>query len=81
MGYLYATAFALSGIFLLIFSFKKKEYRILLVASIYFIFMGIYWCANELLPNIDLMGGVYVWIIRFISLLVFAYYIKNWRFK
>ncbi len=81
MGYVYATAFSLAGVFLLFNAIKRKEHRILLVAGAYFIFMGIWWCVNELLPNIDLMGGIYVWIIRLISLLVLVYYLKHWRFK
>lgn len=81
IGYLYAVAFAISGAFLLFFATNKKEQRILLVAGIYFVLMGIWWFLNQFMPHLNLMGGIYVWIIRVVSVFVLIYYLKHWKFK
>ena len=82
MVYLYIVAFAVIGIYLIITGIKT--YRILLLPGIYFLFLGAWWLADVLLVNIDLLGGIYSWIIRVVSavtLLVtgIIYYFKYYK--
>ena len=55
-------------------------------SSNYFFLLGIWRLADKLIPEIELMGGVYAWIIRIVSLCVLAatviiYYMKYMRKK
>lgn len=81
MTYLYIVAFLLIGIYL-IFS-AIKEYRFLLLPGVYFIFMGAWWIADISL-EVNLQVGIYVWILRIVSAVVFAitgliYYFKYYK--
>lgn len=82
MGYLYAMAFLIIGIYLIYNAIK--EFRFLLLSGIYFILLGVWWVINQLTPNIDLTGGVFGWILRGISVVVLIitgliYYFKYKR--
>ena len=82
MVYLYIVAFAVIGIYLIISGIKA--YRILLLPGVYFLFLGAWWLVDVLLVNIDLLGGIYSWIIRAVSavtLLVtgIIYYFKYYK--
>lgn len=84
MGYLYTAGFALLGIYLIYNAIK--EFRFLLLPGIYFIFLSGWWLANELIPEVDLLGGAYAWILRGISAVVFVitgliYYFKYKKTK
>lgn len=84
MGYIYTAAFVIIGIYLIYNAIK--EYRFLLLPGIYFIFLGGWWLANELLPDVNLMSGVFGWIIRGLSVVVLVitgliYYFKYKRNK
>lgn len=57
MGYVYAAAMFLAGIFIIYFS--VKENKLFCIVGAYFLLMGIYWLVNELTPNVDLFGGTY----------------------
>ncbi|MEE0859614.1 MAG: hypothetical protein U0M12_09165 [Acutalibacteraceae bacterium] len=79
MGYVYTIAFVIIGIYLIYYAIK--EYRFLLLPGIYFIFLGGWWLTDELLTNVNLLGGIYGWVIRGISAVVLVitgliYYFK-----
>ncbi len=65
MGYVYGILWVVLAV-LLFFKFRG-EGKIIYVLSGYFLIMGVWWTANELV-SIDLMGGMYVWIFRGITL-------------
>ena len=81
MTYLYIIGFFLIGIYLVVMGIQ--EYRFLLLPAIYFIFMGVWWSVDIPL-EVDLQAGIYVWILRIVSALVFVvtgliYYFKYYR--
>ena len=53
----------------LLYSKFKDEGKIVYILSGYFIFTGIWWLANQLI-QVDLMSGIYIWILRAVSALV-----------
>lgn len=67
MGYVYGIIWFVLAV-LLFFKFRG-EGKIIYVLSIYFMIMGIWWTANEIV-SVDLMGGMYVWIFRAITFLM-----------
>lgn len=67
MGYLYTVLWFLTA--LLLFVRFRKESRIVYVLSGYFVFLGFWWLANQLLET-DLMTGIFGWIFRGVSLLM-----------
>ncbi|MEE0059582.1 MAG: hypothetical protein UE295_02010 [Acutalibacteraceae bacterium] len=82
MVYLYIVAFFLIGIYLIITGIK--DYRILLVPGVYFLFLGAWWLADVLLTEVNLLGGIYSWIIRAISAVILLvtgiiYYFKYYK--
>lgn len=64
MGYVYAAAMFLAGIFIIYFSIKEN--KLFCIVGGYFILMGIYWLVNELVP-IDLFAGVYGIVFRWVT--------------
>lgn len=42
----------------------RKENQVFVFAGGIFLFMGAWWLADALLPQLDLFGGVYAWIFR-----------------
>lgn len=81
MTYLYIVAFLLIGIYLIFLAIK--EYRFLLLPGVYFIFMGVWWIADIPLEA-NLQTGIYVWVLRAISAVVFVitglvYYFKYYK--
>lgn len=81
MTYLYIVAFLLIGIYLIFLAIK--EYRFLLLPGVYFIFMGVWWIADISLEA-NLQTGIYVWVLRIISAVVFVitglvYYFKYYK--
>ncbi len=82
MVYLYIVAFFIIGIYLIFTGIKS--YRILLLPGVYFLFLGGWWLADVLLVNVDLLGGIYSWIIRAVSAVVLLvtsiiYYFKYYK--
>lgn len=82
MEYLYAIGFFIIGIYLIYNAIK--EFRFLALPGIYFMFLSIWWIVNKLTPDIDLMGGIFGWILRGISVVVLIitgviYYFKYKR--
>ena len=65
MGYFYAAAMFLAGIFIIYFA--VKENKLFCIAGAYFLLMGIYRLINELTPNIDLLSGVYLIVYRCVT--------------
>lgn len=43
-----------------------KENKLFCYLGSYFLFLGLWWIADEFI-QIDLMGGIYVWILRGVS--------------
>ncbi len=68
MGYIYAAAMFLAG--LLVIYFALKENKLFCFVGAYFIFMGCYWLADELLTDIDLFSGVYGIVFRVVTAVV-----------
>lgn len=62
LDYIYAGMWFLVGLILLLR--LRKENRVFLFAGFLFLFMGVWWLANILLPELDLFGGVYAWLFR-----------------
>lgn len=84
MDYIYIAGFLLVGAYLLYRGFR--EFKILIIPGVYFLFLGGWRLADKLMPEAELMQGVYAWIIRIVSLFVLAavgavYYIKYIREK
>ena len=69
MGYVYAAAWFLVAVVL--FVRFRKEGKIIIPISIYFLFLGGWWLANEFVEA-DLLHGTYAWILRGISVAVIA---------
>lgn len=57
MAYVYAAAMFLAGIFVIYFTVRESKW--FCIVGAYFLFMGIYLLVNELLPGVDLFGGIY----------------------
>lgn len=82
MGYVYAALWFIVGIIL--FVRFRREGKIIIPISIYFLFLGGWWLANEFVEA-DLLHGTYAWILRGISAAVIAvcgiYYFKKRKNK
>ena len=70
MGYVYAALWFF--IALILFLRFRSEGKVIIGVSIYFLFLGCWWLANQILP-VDLMSGVYVWVLRGISAVVLGF--------
>lgn len=82
MVYLYIVAFFLIGIYLIVTGIKA--YRVLLLPGVYFLFLGAWWLADVLLADVNLLGGIYSWIIRAVSAVILLitsiiYYFKYYK--
>ncbi len=64
MSYLYVVGLWIVGIYLIYMAIK--EYRILFIPAIYFVFLGA-WRLADIYTATNLMQGVYAWILRGIS--------------
>ena len=62
MEYVYAGMWFLIGL-LLIWKLRKEN-QVFVFAGGIFLFMGAWWLADALLPQLDLFGGVYAWLFR-----------------
>ena len=82
MGYVYAALWFVVGIML--FVRFRREGKIIIPISIYFLFLGGWWLTNEFVEA-DLLHGTYAWILRGISAAVIAvcgiYYFKKRKNK
>ena len=67
MGYVYAGLWLFIAV-MLFFRFRK-EGKVIIAVSLYFLFLSIWWLANQLI-QVDLMSGIYIWILRAVSALV-----------
>ncbi len=82
MEYLYSCLWFGVGIYLIIKGIK--DYKFLCIFGAYFIFLGGWWLADELLPSIDLLNDQpYANIVRVISAIIVGFgiykYIKQKR--
>ena len=68
MNYVYSVLWFVVAVIL--FVRYRKENKAVYLLSGYFLFMGAWWLVNALSPDIDLMGGYYVWIYRGVTLVV-----------
>ncbi len=57
MGYVYAAAMFLAGIFIIYFSLKEN--KLFCIVGVYFLLVGIYWLINTLMPELGLFDGAY----------------------
>ena len=62
MEYVYAGMWFLIGL-LLIWKLRKEN-QVFVFAGGIFLFMGAWWLADALLPQLDLFGDIYVWVFR-----------------
>ena len=67
-GYIYAATFFIIAIYLFVHAFKS--HKILFLLSVYFLFMGGWYLADQLLVDINLFVGMYSWIFRGVALVV-----------
>ena len=67
-GYIYAATFLIIAVYLFVQAFKS--HKILFLLSAYFLFMGGWYLANELLTTVNLFEGMYSWIFRGVALVV-----------
>ncbi len=67
MGYIYSALWFVTA-FILLVRFRKESI-VIYILSAYFIFAGGWWLTNELI-DIDLMGGLYGWILRIVSVVM-----------
>ena len=84
VDYIYIAGFFLVGAYILYRGFR--EFKILIIPGIYFLFLGGWRLADKLIAGAELMQGVYAWIIRGITLCVLVatgilYYMKYMRGK
>ncbi len=68
MGYVYSVLWLIIAV-MLFFRFKKENKAVILL-SCYFVFLSVWWFLDQYVHGLDLMDGVYVWILRFVSALV-----------
>lgn len=78
LPYLYAILWFLLAIGTFAFGKKNKLGAITVVASIMFIFMGIWWTIDALTPSVNLLKGTYGIIVRvviavFVLIMLFMY--------
>lgn len=78
LPYLYAILWFLLAIGTFAFGKKNKLGVITVVASIMFIFMGIWWTIDALIPSVNLLKGTYGIIVRvviavFVLIMLFIY--------
>lgn len=65
MGYFYAIMWFVVGL-ILIFSISKEN-KIFYFAGGFFIFMGAWWLADTVLPQVDLFSGTWGIVLRVIA--------------
>ena len=78
LPYLYAILWFLLAIGTFAFGKKNKLGAITVVASLMFIFMGVWWLIDALLPGVNLLKGTYGIIVRvviaiFVLIMLFMY--------
>ena len=64
MAYLYAAAWFLVGLILILR--MGKENRVFYPVGVYFLFLGVWWAVNEISPA-NLFAGVWGWILRAVT--------------
>lgn len=67
MNYLYSGIWFVVAV--LLFVRFRKESKTIYLLSGYFTFMGIWWLADAIM-SVDLMSGIYAWILRGVSFVV-----------
>ena len=67
MPYIYVIGLWIVGIYLIYMA--VKEYRILFIPAVYFLFLGA-WRMADIYTSVSLMQGGYAWILRGISFVV-----------
>ncbi len=64
MGYIYSVLWFLTAA-VLVGRFRRESAAIY-VLSIYFVYLGIWWLSDEIVPA-DMLAGNYGWILRIVS--------------
>ena len=64
MGYIYSVLWFLTAA-VLVGKFRKESAAIY-VLSVYFVYLGFWWLADELVQS-DMLAGSYGWILRIVS--------------
>ena len=67
-GYIYAAVWLLIAVYMIYLAIKENKFFIVL--SLFFIFMSVWYFADELV-DVDLFSGIYSLIFRAVALLVF----------
>ena len=66
MGYVFAAMWLIIGVYLIVNG--VKEHKILCFLGSYFVFLCLWWLANELTPGVDMLKDApYVVILRCVS--------------
>ena len=66
MGYVYSGLWFIMAVVLL--TKFRKESKMVYVLGLYFFFLGVWWLADQL-AGVDMLHGVYGWVLRGVSLL------------
>ncbi|MBQ9461582.1 MAG: hypothetical protein IJU51_06680 [Clostridia bacterium] len=79
MGYIYSVLWFLMSA-MLVGKFRRESAAIY-VLSVYFVYLGFWWLADELVPS-DMLAGSYGWILRIVSAValivtVIVYYVDK----
>lgn len=68
MGYVYAVLWLIIAVML--FLRFRKENKVVYLLSVYFIFLSVWWFIDEFVAGLNLMDGMYAWILRGVSAVV-----------
>lgn len=69
MGYMYAVMWLLVGLILILR--MGKENRVFYPIGVYFLYLGVWWAANEA-GSVNLFTGAWGWIFRVVTALALA---------
>lgn len=68
LGYVYSVLWLIIAVML--FLRFRKENKVVYLLSFYFVFLSVWWFLDQFIPRINLMDGMYVWILRLVSAFV-----------
>lgn len=68
MGYVYSVLWLI--IALTLFLRFRKENKSVILLSLYFVFLSVWWFLDQFVHGLNLMDGDYIWILRSVSALM-----------
>ena len=70
MGYVYSVLWLIIAVML--FLRFRKENKVVYLLSCYFVFLSVWWFLDPFVHGLNLMDGMYVWILRLVSAFVLS---------